>query len=105
MTNSNLQINTVAGERENSFPRIGNMFALDPLRFRGSRRELIRGILSPRERAGVRGKGAVRTEATSEPGTHSAKIQAKVFLAITNVEEPTRECIRRFFGGRKSGIW
>ena len=50
MTNSNLQINTVAGERENSFPRIGNMLALDPLRFRGSMRERFRGILSPEER-------------------------------------------------------
>jgi hypothetical protein len=26
-------------------------------RFMGSKRELVRGILSPRERAGVRGKG------------------------------------------------
>jgi hypothetical protein len=38
------------GERENSFPRIGNMFALDPLRFGGSMREFLRGILSPEER-------------------------------------------------------
>jgi hypothetical protein len=33
------------GERENSLPRIGNMRALDLTRFRGSMREMVRGIL------------------------------------------------------------
>jgi hypothetical protein len=42
------------GGRGNSFPRIGNMLALDLPRFRGSMREMVRGILSPGERAGVR---------------------------------------------------
>jgi hypothetical protein len=32
------------GERENSFPRIGNMLAQDLTRFRGSRREYFRKI-------------------------------------------------------------
>jgi len=36
------------GEKENLFPRIGNMRALDLTRFRGSMREIVRGILSPR---------------------------------------------------------
>jgi hypothetical protein len=35
------------GERENSLPRIGNMLAPDLTRFRGSMREMVRGILSP----------------------------------------------------------
>jgi hypothetical protein len=38
------------GERENPFPRIGNMVAQDLTRFRGSMREQFRGILSPEER-------------------------------------------------------
>jgi hypothetical protein len=34
------------GERENPFPRICDMLALDLLRFRGLMREMIRGILT-----------------------------------------------------------
>ena len=34
------------GERENSFPRIGNMLALDLARFKHSKREMVQGILS-----------------------------------------------------------
>jgi SAM-dependent methyltransferase len=36
------------GERENSLPRIGNMLALDLTRFKGSKREMVRGMLSRR---------------------------------------------------------
>jgi hypothetical protein len=45
------------GERENSFPRIGNMLALDLTRFRGSMREMVRGILSPQRGEGLRVRG------------------------------------------------
>jgi hypothetical protein len=34
-------------ERENLFPRIGKMLALNRPRFRGSMREIFRGILTP----------------------------------------------------------
>jgi hypothetical protein len=43
------------GERENSLPRIGNMLALELTRFRGSMREMVRGILSS-----LRGEGSVK---------------------------------------------
>ena len=44
------------GEREKLFPRIGNRFALDLTRFRGSMREMVRGILSP-----LRGEGSAQS--------------------------------------------
>jgi len=44
MTNSNLQINTVAGEKEKRFPRLGNIGSPGWSWFRGSRRDRFRGI-------------------------------------------------------------
>jgi len=35
------------GEREKRFPRLGDMLALDPIRFRGSMREMDRVNLAP----------------------------------------------------------
>jgi hypothetical protein len=61
------------GERENSFPRIGNRLALDLTRFRGSMREMVRGILSPLRGEGnaERRRGIICFLSVANPGSRS----------------------------------
>ena len=61
---------------------------LSPIQPRVYERSGERVSLALRERAGVRGNGAGRTEATTESLTRSAKSQGPVLLPIRNVEEP-----------------